>query len=251
MKNDPHEVLIVETALQTLWNSVPQAAAVWIAMVIIATLAAVAIGLPARRRPVAQVRAATATATDAATDAAAEAAAEAAATAARLREYWLRAQAEVDTAWALYDEADAEARRVAAASAFPVMRRRRALGEKADREHNLHRVATAACRRRELSIAQLNEALAHRGWDPRLHPVAQEAALRNAVREHRLAGYRAATGRERAAWQSLEQASEALRSLRAQALAATVRDGAGLRSAEVQPWSEQWAITQPLPVVTA
>jgi len=238
----------VEIALQTLWNSVPQAAAVWIVLVLAATVAAAAVSLPARRSP---VRPLAPMPTDVAATAAIPAATAAAASAAQLREDWLRAQAEVDAAWARYDEADAQARRAAAASAFPVMRRRRALGEKAERERNLHRRATAACRRRELSIGQLNDALAHRGWDPRLHPVAQEAALRNAVREHRLAGYRAATGRERVAWQRFEQAAEELRSLRTEALAATVRDGSGVASLDGQSWSEQWAITQPIPVVTA
>ena len=175
----------------------------------------------------------------------------AAVTAARLRADWERSQSDVDAAWSAYERADAEARRVAAASAFPLLRRRRAPGERAERERWLHRTATAACRRREISIGQLNDALAHRGWDARQHPVAQEVALRNAVREHRFAGYRAAAARERAAWERAERAAAALRSLRMETLAAGARAAQGVRSPAAPHWADQWATTQPLPVVTA
>ena len=60
------------------------------------------------------------------------------------------------------------------------MSRRRKPGENADRQRYLHHAAIAACRNREISIAQLNDVLAHRGWNPRLHPVVQEVALGNA-----------------------------------------------------------------------
>ena len=117
----------------------------------------------------------------------------------------------VDAAWAAFDAADRDARRAAAAAAYPVLRRRRTPGENADRERYLHRTATAACRHREISIGQLNEVLAHRGWNPRRHPVAQEAALRAAVREHRFAAYRAATEQERQAWAGGRAGRRALR----------------------------------------
>ena len=123
----------------------------------------------------------------------------------------LRYAAEVATA------ADREARRAAAATAYPVMRRRRARDENAQRERFLHRTAIAACRNREISIAQLNDALAHRGWNARLHPAAQESALRGAVREFRFATYQRAAERERQAWETAEEAAELLRSLRAEA----------------------------------
>ena len=165
---------------------------------------------------------------------------ERAAEVARLRRAeWLRAQDDVDAAWAAFDVADRDARRVAAAAAFPVFKQRRTRAEIADRERQLHRSALAACRRRELSIAQLNEVLAHRGgWNPRRHPVAQDAALRAAVREHRFAGYQAATGRERQAWQESERAAAVLRALRAEVLAAPAPVGSDVRY-------EQWATVRP------
>jgi hypothetical protein len=168
----------------------------------------------------------------------------AASTATRRRAAWEAARAEVDAAWAAYEDADRAARRTAAAVAFPAPRRRYRPGENAERERYLHRAATAACRRREISIKQLNEVLAHRGWNPRLHPVAQEAPLRNAVREHRLAAYRTATAREQEAWHAKEVADAALCSLRDEAL--TARLGTG-RPPAASWWVEEVATTQPLP----
>jgi hypothetical protein len=158
----------------------------------------------------------------------------------RRRDEWLRAQEQVDAAWAAFDAADRDARRVAAAAAFPVFKQRRTRTELADRERNLHRMATAACRHRELSIAQLNEVLAHRGtWNPRRHPVAQEAALRAAVRENRFAAYQAATEQERQAWQEAERAAATLRSLRAEVLPARVQAGRDVH------YEQQWTPARP------
>ena len=246
----------METALHALWTSVPQAAVIWITLLFVVAIAAAAVLLPDRLATIGAAARKPAEAKPEADDGLryaeeiAVVAQRAAATAARCRAEWEQAQLDVDAAWTAYDEADNAARRAASASAFPVMRRRRGPGENADRERYLHRAATAACRRRELSIAQLNEALAHRGWDARKHPVMQEVALCNAIREHRFAGYRAATARERESWQAAEQAAIALRSLRAEALDAKVRAGQRVRSAGAQWWAEQWATTQPLPVVT-
>jgi hypothetical protein len=178
----------------------------------------------------------------------------AAVTASRRRAEWREAQEAVDASWAAYEAADRAARRTAAACVFPTPSRRRRPGENADRERYLHRAATAACRRHEISIKQLNEALAHRGWNPRLHPVVQEAALRNAMREHRFAAWRAATAAEQRAWATAEAAAEALRSLRDEAMDAAVRVGADLRADGEQWWTEQWwteqgSATQPLPVI--
>jgi hypothetical protein len=168
----------------------------------------------------------------------------AAATAARCRADWEQSLADVDAAWAAYEAADSDARRVTAACAFPTVTRRRRPGENADRERYLHRAATAACRRHEISIRQLNEALAHRGWNPRLHPVAQEAALRQAARDHRFAAYRAATAREREAWQIAERAAAAVCSLREEAQLAQVQTR--VPSTEQQWWAEQWESTVPI-----
>jgi hypothetical protein len=176
----------------------------------------------------------------------------AAATAQRRRGEWSAAQDEVDAAWAAYEVADADAHRFAAAAVYPVMRRRRAKGENADRERFLHHAAFTACRHREISIAQLNEVLAHRGWNERLHPAAQESAIRAAVRDHRMATYLQAAERERAAWETAEQAAVALRSLRAEACMATVRvDEEDTLSADADWWAEQWATAEPVRAAAA
>jgi hypothetical protein len=237
----------VESALHSFLISIPQAAAIWITMLL---AVAVAVAATVLARP-GRLAAAPADSTidDAAryADEVAVAAERAAAMAARQRAAWEAAREQVDAAWAAYEDADRAARRTASATAFPVLARRRRPGENAERERYLHRAATAACRRREISIKQLNEALAHRGWNPRLHPVVQESALCNAIREHRLAAYRAATAHEQQAWHAAEAAAAALGSLRAEALAARLRTD---RPAGVPWWSEQWATTQPLPIVT-
>jgi hypothetical protein len=218
---------------------VETAAVIWMILLLAVATATAAFALPRRsgwttltaRREVVFPPAGDTAAADARA-----AAVERAAELARLRRAeWLRAQDDVDAAWAAFDAADRDARRAAAAAVFPVFKQRRTRAEIADRERQLHRSALAACRRRELSIEQLNEVLAHRGgWNPRRHPVAQDAALRAAVREHRFAGYQAATGRERHAWQESERAAAALRALRAEVLAAPATAGSDVRY-------EQWA----------
>ena len=109
----------------------------------------------------------------------------------------------------------------------------------------------AACRRREISIGQLNEILAHRGWNPRLHPAAQESALCAAVRDHRLAVYQRAAEAERQAWEAAEQAAEVLRELRAEACAATVRNNVDEPSADADWWAEQWSTAEPVRAAAA
>ena len=232
----------MESALHSFLVSVPQAAAIWITMLLAVAVAAALLAW--RGQPAATP--ADTIAGDAAryAEEVAVAGDRAAATATRRRAAWEAAREEVDAAWAAYEEADRAARRTAAASAFPAPRRRHRPGENAERERYLHRAATGACRRREISIKQLNEVLAHRGWNPRLHPVAQEAALRTAVREHRLAAFRTATAREQEAWHAKEVADAALSSLRDEALAARLRTG---RPAAAAWWIEEVATTQPLP----
>jgi hypothetical protein len=232
----------VESALHSFLVSVPQAAAIWITMLLAVAVAAALLAQPGRSA----ASPADTVAHDAAryADELAVAADRAASTAIRRRAAWETARAELDAAWAAYEDADRAARRTAAAAAFPAPRRRYRPGENAERERYLHRAAIAACRRREISIKQLNEVLAHRGWNPRLHPVAQEAALRDAAREHRLAAYRTATAREQEAWNAKEAADAALSSLRDEALAARLRTG---RPAAASWWVEDVAATQPLP----
>lgn len=168
------------------------------------------------------------------------AAERAAATAERFRTDWEEAQERLDDAFAAFEEADRAARRSLAATAFPLMSRRRKPGENRDRERYLHHAATVACRERKLSIAQLNDVYAHRGWNPRLHPVAQEPMLRAAIREHRFAAYRTAQERERAAWRASEVAAEALRALRTEAATANTRVVVRQAVADEFWWAEQW-----------
>jgi hypothetical protein len=172
------------------------------------------------------------------------AAEHAATTAARARAEWEAAGEALDEAWLAFEEADAAARRTWAATSFPVMSRRRKLGENADRERYLHHAATVACRQRELSIAQLNDVYAHRGWNPRLHPVVQEALLRNAIRENKFAAYQAAQREERAAWQRAETAAEALRALRAEAASAFGRSAVQQTVVSEFWWAEPWTTSE-------
>jgi hypothetical protein len=190
-------------------------------------------------------------------DEVAVAAERAVATAARRRSEWEHSQTAVDTTWQAFDDADRAARRAAAAVAFPVPQARRTPAEFADRERFLHRAAAAACRRHELSIGDLNDVIAHRnGWDPRRHPVEQEAVLRRAIRDRLYDAYREAVGRERTAWQTAEVAAAALSSLREEAFAARARVGERVRTPGEQWWAEQWTTdpaaqaTQPIALPT-
>ena len=236
----------METALHSFFASVPQAVALWMLMLVGIAVVTTALAAPRKPMPTPEEEAAA----DAVRYAGevAVAADRAAATAGRRRAVWETARDELDAAWAAFDAADRAARRTAAACAYPLMSRRRKPGENAERERYLHRSAATACRERRISIAQLNEVYAHRGWNPRLHPVVQEAALCRAVREHRFAGYRAAVGRERAAWQEAEAAAQALSSLRAEVAAAFARVGAGQPVSGEQWWAGQWTTTD-LPAV--
>lgn len=149
------------------------------------------------------------------------AAAGAARTARRRRDAWLAAQEQSDRAWQAYDEAESAARRLSAAAALPAPR---TPVEYAARKRWLHQAAVAAHWRGDLSARQLRDVFSQRdGWNPRLHPVEQEVALTRAVRDGKLAAYRAAVAGERAAWRDAEVAAEAARALSAEAYAAAVR----------------------------
>jgi hypothetical protein len=235
------------------------AATIWIVLLLVAAVAAAAIALPRRvtagpaltlvAPPAPGPRPLTAEVVRYVEEVAV-AADRAAATAARCRAVWADAQDEVDAAWGEFEVAEADARRFAAAAAYPVMRRRRAKGENADRERFLHHSAFEACRRREISIAQLNDILAHRGWNERLHPAAQESALRAAMRDFRYDTYLRAAERERVAWAEAERAAEALRTLRAEACMAAVRvDEEDTLSADADWWAQQWAAAEPVPAI--
>ena len=235
----------MESAVHIILASAPQSAAILISMLLVVMMFALALARP--QRPVTVTREAAAALC---AEEIAIAADRAAATARRYREIWLDAQDAVDRAWADYERADAAVRRVTAATVYPTLTRGWS-GAYADRERNLHRAATAACRRHEISIAQLNDALAHRGWDPALHPIAQEIAVCAAARENRLAAYSRATAREREAWADAEAAATALAGLREEAVDARVHVGDWVLTPGERWWAEQWtATTQPLPVTT-
>lgn len=164
------------------------------------------------------------------------AAAGAAQTARRRRADWLTAQERVELAWRAYDEAESAARRFAGATALPAPRTPRTPAEYADRERYLHRRAMAGYWRGDLSVRQLSDVFAHRnGWNPRLHPVEQEAVLHRVVRDLRRAEYRTAAEQERVAWQRAEVAATAARCLAEEAYAATQRSRAMTRAVPVAP----------------
>ncbi|WP_432050519.1 hypothetical protein [Verrucosispora sp. NA02020] len=152
------------------------------------------------------------------------AAAGAAQNAARRRDAWRTTQTALDRAWARFDEAESRARRLAGTTALPAPRTPRTASEYAARERWLHHAAMVAHWRGDLSARQLTDVLARRaGWDPRLHPAAQEVVLARVVRDNHRATYRAAAERERAAWRETERATEAARVLSAEAYAAAQR----------------------------
>ncbi|NLU78853.1 hypothetical protein HCA58_10765 [Micromonospora sp. HNM0581] len=211
---------------------VPRAAAIWSVLLVIAL--GVLTALVVRPEPVAPVdRAADRDAARSATDEAdkrryagevAVAAVGAGQNAERRRTAWRVAQAELDRAWASYDEAEAAARRLAGGAALPTPRTPRTPAEYAARERWLHRAAMAAYWRGDLTARQLSDVLAHRsGWDARRHPAAQEVVLARVVRDNRLAAYRSAVERERVRWREAELAAEAAHALSAEAYAAADR----------------------------
>src|SRR4051812_35202680 len=193
----------------------PQAAGIWLLLIVVAL--AVFTALMWRRR-----RGAEAMPDEGQryADEVAVAAQRAAATEVRRRADLNQVGSAVEVAWRAFEEADRAWRRAEAAAVF-AQPAARTPAEYAERERYLHRAATAACRRRELPIAELNEILAHRnGWDPTRHPAEQEAALRRAVRQLRLAAYRDATAAESHAWWAADLATASLRSLRDEAFTA-------------------------------
>jgi hypothetical protein len=156
-------------------------------------------------------------------------AAERAAVMARRRHAdWIAVQRTHEAAWRAYELADADVRRFEEAARFPALAEEHE--EPADefelayRRRRLHRIASAAHERGELSAEQLSDALFHRnGWDPASHPFVQDAMLRETVRERRLRAYQEASTIERAAWHAADVAAAARRSLDDEAFTAALR----------------------------
>ncbi|GLY21566.1 hypothetical protein [Micromonospora sp. NBRC 101691] len=228
----------MDVVLYEFLVDVPRAAAIWSALLVLAlTVLTVLVARPERE---ATLSPPAATSDPAAPDPAdlrryaeevAVAAAGAAQTARRRRERWLTAQERVEQAWRAYDEAETTARRFAGATALPAPRTPRTPAEYVARERFLHRAAMAAYWRGDLSVRQLSDVFARRnGWDPRLHPVVQEAILHRVVRDLRRVEYRTAAERERVAWRQAEVAATAARSLAAEASLAAERLRASTRT---------------------
>ncbi|MGC4810915.1 hypothetical protein ACLQ29_10340 [Micromonospora sp. DT228] len=219
-------------------TEVPQAAAIWSALFLLALgVLAVLVARPERDRPIGDPSPAVPTAREVAAaeivdrrryaEEVAVAAAGAARTAQRRRDAWLISQEQAERAWARYAEADAAARRFAGSGALPTPGTPRTPAEYAARERYLHRAATAAYWRGDLSMAQLSDVFGRRhGWDPRRHPVEQEALLSRAIRDARRVDHQAAADAERAAWRAAELAAESARAL---------AEEAGLAAARLRP----------------
>ncbi|WP_435586812.1 hypothetical protein [Micromonospora aurantiaca (nom. illeg.)] len=238
-----------QTALYHFLTSVPEAAAIWSFLLLLALGLLAALVARPERDPAPEAAPEPAD-TDAArrddliryAEEVAVAAAGATQTARRRRERWLAAQDAADRAWTAYDEADAAARRLAGAAALPAPRAPRTPAEYAARERWLHHAAMTAHWRGDLTARQLADVLARRnGWDPRRHPAEQEIVLARTIRDGRRAGWESAAARERTAWRDAELAAEAARTLAAEAYAAT----AALRPAPA--YRSATASAQPVP----
>ncbi|WP_235944351.1 hypothetical protein [Verrucosispora sioxanthis] len=164
-----------KTVLYQFLIEVPRAAAIWSVLLVLAL--GVLTVLVARPEPAGPVEKTTdQDAVRAATEEAdlrryagevAVAAAGAGQNAERRRTAWRVAQAELDRAWAAYDQAEAAARRLAGVTGLSAPRTPRTPAEYAARERWLHRAAMAAHWRGDLTARQLTDVLAHRsGWDP-------------------------------------------------------------------------------------
>ncbi|WP_233559004.1 hypothetical protein [Micromonospora radicis] len=223
----------MRTALSAVLLDVPRAAAIWLSLLGVVTLAVTGLLLHPRRFRFdagARIREAAMPSRPEQADQQRDqdrwaeevtvAADRAEATSHRRREEWLAAQDEAEQAWQAYEAAEADVRRLSGAAGMPLPQTPRTPAEYADRERWLHRAALDAYWRRELSVEQLSDVFAHRGWDPRLHPVEQELVLRRAVRDHLFARQRAARQREQEAWQAAEVAAAAARSLREETISA-------------------------------
>ncbi|WP_341718706.1 hypothetical protein QQG74_02715 [Micromonospora sp. FIMYZ51] len=224
---------MMPTALSSVLLDVPRAAAIWLSLLGVLTLAVGGLLLRPRRLrfdaaarildaalPTPDEHADRQRDRDRWTGEVAVATDRAEATARRRRDEWVAAQDEAERAWQAYEAAEANVRRLSDAAAMPLPQTPRTPAEYADRERWLHRAALDAYWRRELSVEQLSDVFAHRGWDPRLHPVEQELLLRRAVRDHLFARQRAAREQEQAAWRAAELAGAAARSLREEMMAA-------------------------------
>jgi hypothetical protein len=232
---------IMHIAVHELLLGLREALAIWLALVAITVIALLCMSLPEQRRratrgpqrPTGRVPRAQLHHTRMFVQAeelaryaeeVAVAAERAGVTVERRHDEWAAAQRTQEAAWRAYEAADAAARRVIRAGAFPLPTTDPTPSEFASRERYLHRAATEAYRRGELTVEQLSDALAHRnGWDPRRHPFEQQAMLRLATRRQMLRAYEEASAIERTTWHAADMAVVAKRSLDQEASVAARR----------------------------
>ncbi len=221
----------MQTAIHLLAIGSRYATPVWLLLTALATLAFAALAIPNRRQRraarsarsergrhrniqlVAQVAELRRYADDLA-----GAAEEAARTALRLNADWEAAHRTAEAVWRAYDRVESDARRTAAATAFPVPDDSPGPDDIAGRRRFLHRKAAEAYRRGALSNEQYADVLLCRGaWDPRLHPADLEALLLRAASERLLRSYLAAAAVERVARRDADIAAATGQSLVAEA----------------------------------
>jgi hypothetical protein len=160
------------------------------------------------------------------------AASRAAVTAERRRADWSAVLRTQQATWRAYDEATVAAQRAIQAEAFGIPDSSPDPEELAARRRHLERAAAAAYRRGELTVEQFGDVLAQRGgWDPRLHPFAQETRLCVLRRDRLRRACKTLSEVEHDAWQAAEVALAAKRSLENEATSAALR----LRQTQVRP----------------
>ncbi|OJF09697.1 hypothetical protein [Couchioplanes caeruleus] len=231
----------MDFTLELIGDASGRVAVIWLALIVLAAVALGVLALPAGVRRPRQItawlaasaaqkradlerRAMLAHETIRYAEEIAVAAQGAAATAGRRRERCQQAQAEVERAWQAWQDSEARLERVRRAAAYATPETTPSAEEVAERAQGLRRAAQAAYRRGDLSDIQLLDASTYRnGWDPAMHPLAQELALAKASVSHRFAVYQEALAEEEAAWQTADVATAAVRTLRHEVTAARVR----------------------------
>jgi hypothetical protein len=261
-------VLIVESTLHDLFRAIPGALTIWLALVAATVIGCAFIAIPALhdwyraariRAEAARLRrvhlGAQAKELGRQGDDLAVAAARSAVTAQRRQEEWEALRRAREAAWRAFDAADTVARRVGSAAAFPLPATPLTTQEELRaRERYLHRTATAAYRRGEISVADLSEILSHRnGWDPHRHPADHEIALRRLARQRLFAAYESVVPLELAARHGAEVAATAARSLHDEAFAvlSLARRAEAALAAESQPRRRYAAVSRPARAATA
>jgi len=133
-----------------------------------------------------------------------------------------RAASRTASAWQAWQDADSTLTRLRAAAAWGTPWTAPTPAEYADRERYLHRAVRAAVTRGGLPESALTDALAGRGWDPRLHPLDQDLAIAHAVVAHRRDCYDRAAAAEATATHDAHLAIRSRDSLRREYIAAAV-----------------------------